>query len=103
VAILAVLGQTREEVQGGYGRREETQANGSRIRKVFGSSVRMNVDIPTVIDAYNHFKGGVDRADQYREYFFTQQINRRNWPPLFYWLLDIALINAYRLRGTTAL
>lgn len=61
----------------------------------------MIVDIPSAIDDYNHYKGGVDIADQYREAYFTQQTSRRNWLPLFYWLLDTAIINAYLLACST--
>src|SRR2546430_2151902 len=43
---------------------------------------------------------GVDVADQLRSYYNTQQTARRNWMPLFYWLLDTAIINAYRIART---
>ena len=41
--------------------------------------------------------GGVDLANQYRESYETHRATLRNWWPLFYWLIDIACINAYRL------
>jgi len=46
-------------------------------------------------DHYNHYKVGVDVADQYRSYYFTQLKCLRNWPPIFYWLLDTSVINSY--------
>src|SRR5436305_12076837 len=39
--------------------------------------------------------GGVDIADQLREYYGTQLPIRRTWMPLFFWLLDTAIINSY--------
>jgi hypothetical protein len=41
--------------------------------------------------------GGVDIADQLRAGFSTQQRGLKPWRPLFYWLLDSAIINAFRL------
>jgi len=37
---------------------------------------------------------GVDVADQYQTYFDTQLISRCNGYPLFYWILETALINS---------
>jgi hypothetical protein len=49
------------------------------------------------IDDYNHFMGRVDIADQLRAGFSTQQRGVKPWRPLFYWLLDSAIINAFQL------
>ena len=43
---------------------------------------------------------GVDVADQLRSYYNTQQTVRRNWMPLFFWLLDTAIVNSYRIART---
>ena len=66
------------------------------IRRHFTSTC-MEVDIPSAIDDYNHLRSGVDIADHYGEDYFTQQTSRRNWLPLFYWLLDIAIIDGFLL------
>jgi len=39
--------------------------------------------------------GGVDIADQLRAYYSTQRISLRSWYPLFFWMLDTAILNAY--------
>jgi hypothetical protein len=49
------------------------------------------------IDDYNYYIGGVDIADQLRTGFSTQQRGVKPWRPLFYWLLDTAIINAFRI------
>lgn len=41
--------------------------------------------------------GGVDLANQYRESYETHKASQRTWWPLFYWLIDVACINAFRL------
>jgi hypothetical protein len=53
--------------------------------------------IPGAIDDYNHHMGGVDIADQLRASFSTQQRGVKPWRPLFYWLLDTTIINAFRI------
>ena len=53
--------------------------------------------IPSMVDDYNNFMGGVDIADQLRASFSTQLRGVKTWRPLFYWLLDTTIINAYLL------
>lgn len=44
--------------------------------------------------------GGVDIAYQRRSYYYTQLRVCRNWLPLFFWLLDTAVINSFLLAQT---
>ena len=67
------------------------------VRGIFGNQSRKMLPIPEFIDDYNYHMGGVDIADQLRSYYCTQQRSCRNWYPLFYWLLDTTLVNAYRI------
>jgi hypothetical protein len=53
--------------------------------------------IPGAIDNYNHYIDRVDIADQLRAGFSTQQRGLKPWRPLFYWLLDSTIINAFRV------
>ena len=41
--------------------------------------------------------GGIDIANQLRESYKTHKATQRNWWPLFYWLIDVTVINSYRL------
>ena len=61
-----------------------SSSNGPAIRRVFGPTERSNVAIPVITNDYNRYKVGVDVADQYRSYYFTQLKCLRNWPPIFY-------------------
>ena len=74
-----------------------SSSNGPAIRRAFGSHERVNIPIPVITNDYNRYKVGVDVADQYRSYYFTQQKCLRNWPPIFFWLLDTTVINSYLL------
>ena len=74
-----------------------SSSNGPAIRRTFGSQERLNVPIPVITNDYNRYKVGVDVADQYRSYYFTQLKCLRNWPLIFFWLLDTTIINSYLL------
>ncbi|CAG8660293.1 6911_t:CDS:2, partial [Paraglomus brasilianum] len=88
------------EVERERRRPRETSTNAAKVRAVFGSESKKKLLIPKVIDDYNHCMNGVDIADQLRSYYNTQQTVRRNWMPLFFWLLDTAIINTYRIART---
>jgi len=76
----------------------KTSTNGSTTWKAFGDNSRMTMPIPRLIDDYNQHMGGVDIANQFREPYETHRTTLRVWFPLFYWLIDAAVINAYRLQ-----
>ncbi|GES85239.1 hypothetical protein RCL_jg18055.t1 [Rhizophagus clarus] len=76
-------------------RPRETSTNAVKVRAVFGTASKKSLPIPVVIDDYNHFMGEVDIADQLQGYYDTQLPVRRTWMPLFFWLLDMTLINLY--------
>src|SRR6266540_1953751 len=65
----------------------------SKISKYIKNKKKL--PIPIVIDDYNHFMGGVDIADQLRSNYIIQFPVQRTWVPLFFWLLDTAIINSY--------
>ena len=46
---------------------------------------------------YNRFIKGVNTADQIRSYYTSLKIHRRTWKPLFHFLLDTTVTNAYKL------
>ena len=81
-------------------RPKKTSTNAIMVRRTFGDEPRKLLPIPAFINDYNFHMGGVDIADQLRSYYSTQQKASRNWYPLFYWLLDTSIINAYRLLKT---
>jgi hypothetical protein len=75
-----------------------TSTSAAITRRVFGDFPVKDLPIPIAIDAYNHYMGGVDIANQLRASYTTlRNQNLRYWKPLFYWLLDIALTNSYLL------
>jgi len=81
-------------------RPKKTSTNATVVHNIFQDQSRKVLPIPEFIDDYNYHMGSVDIADQLRSYYTTQQRCRRNWFPLFYWLLDTSLVNAYRIQKT---
>jgi len=79
-------------------RPSRTSSSAAITRPLFGNSPVKDLPIPVPIDAYNHYMGGVDIANQLRASFTTlRPQNLRYWKPIFYWLLDIALTNSFLL------
>ena len=74
-----------------------TISNGPAIHRTFGSQEQLNVPISVITNDHNRYKVGVDVADQYQSYYFTQLKCLRNWPLIFFWLLDTTIINSYLL------
>ena len=52
---------------------------------------------PSVIDMYNKAMGGVDRADQLREYYSVGRSSYKWYRYIFWYLIDISICNAFIL------
>jgi hypothetical protein len=76
-----------------------TSTNAAIARAPFRDEVEKNLAIPTAINDYNHYMGGVDIANQYRASYETHRRTERNWFPLFYFFLDAAIVNAFRIQS----
>jgi hypothetical protein len=76
-------------------RRPRAHDKNKAIQEMYDGKSRKMLSIPRVVDDYNHNMGGVDTADQLRQYYTAQMRTSRTWVPLFLWLLDTSIINAY--------
>ena len=99
VTMLTTIHSLGEDWQITKNRRRprQTGLNAGHVEEIFGEDGQRELKIPCMIDDYNHHMGGVDIADQLRSYNSTQLVARRNWMPLFFWLLDITLVNSFIL------
>ena len=52
---------------------------------------------PEAIISYNKFMGGVDRGNQLRGYYSCRMKSRKFYKYFFYFLLDVAITNAFVL------
>jgi len=74
-----------------------TSTNAIFTRQVFGNKERKVLPIPKIVNDYNHHMNSVDLADQCRAAYPTHVRACRNWLCLFYFLLDISLVNSHIL------
>jgi hypothetical protein len=73
----------------------KTSTSAKIAREPFDDQATKELPIPRLIDEYNFNMGGVDRANQLRASYETHQKALRSWWPIFFWILDVAIINAY--------
>ena len=79
-----------------YIREKMTNKNNKKhVESVWGKLGAVEVFIPTLIDNYNYWMGGVDLADQRIAYYHPNLRCRRNWIPMFIQLLSMIRNNAY--------
>ena len=84
-------------------RSSSTSTSVSIIRSIFENSACKDLSISAVINAYNSYMSAADIANQCQIAFtILQSQNSCYWKPLFYWLLDIALVNSYLLVRATS-
>jgi len=76
-------------------RPQKTAKNNRHVDKVWGDLGKVLIDIPTLIDDYNHWMGGVDVSDQRIAYYQPNLRCRRNWIPMFIQILNIIRSNSY--------
>jgi hypothetical protein len=58
---------------------------------------RQSVKCPASVKRYNQFMGGVDMADARRKSYSCSRKSRRWWLRLFYFLVDVSVVNSYIL------
>ena len=69
---------------------------GTVLRRTQDGS-RVSVPCPQSIISYNTYMGGVDRGDQLRGYYRCRIKSRKFYKYIFYFLLDVAITNAFIL------
>ena len=73
-------------------RPKKTASNAKITREPFGDKPTKILPIPTFIDDYNHYMGGVDQANQLRASFTTHfPRNQKEFFPGAFWAIDIAV------------
>jgi hypothetical protein len=57
------------------------------------------IEVPSlpVVTLYNKHMGGVDRSDQLRQYYNTSRRAKKWWRYLFWFLVDVSIVNAHIL------
>ena len=97
VLFMSTIHKGDEWIEKQRRRPASTSTSGQQIRLLFGDQPTKVLPIPGAINDYNLHMNAVDLANQLRSHFTTKRTHQRTWKPLFHWLLDTALINAYKL------
>ena len=102
LSTVHTVNQVADIIKSWRRRPAPTSSNTVIARKPFeGLGSRAELEIPHYINDYNFNMGGVDIADQHRSAFKTQRKAIRNWYPNWYWMLDHAYINAFKVGAHT--
>jgi hypothetical protein len=62
-----------------------------------GEKVQKEINRPPAVKYYNLYMGAVDLFDQYRSYTQIDLRSRKFWHPLFWFILESALVNSWLL------
>ena len=76
--------------------------NKKHVRLIWGDEHRRELEIPQIINNYNHWMLGVDVVDQLIAYYRPKIRCRRTWVPIFLHCLDILRVNSYVLYKETS-
>jgi Transposase IS4 len=66
-----------------------------------GQKVQKEISRPPAVAYYNLYMGAVDMFDQYRSYVQVEMRSRKFWHPLFWFVIESALINSWLLYKTS--
>jgi len=98
VLLLTTIHDLRSMVLSNRRKPATTSTNDKAARHAFTKDEhRKLLPIPEIIIDYNHNMGGVDIADQLWASYTTHRKCWRNWLSLWFWLLDITMVNSYFL------
>lgn len=57
----------------------------------------IDVDCPKVIQTYNQHMSGVDRGNQYRQYYELRTKSRKVYKYIFWFMIQVCMLNAFIL------
>jgi hypothetical protein len=103
-ASMVLFQSTVGDPSGSVERPRKRPSNGGKnTDKIWGDSFVKILGIPQLIDHYNHRMNAVDVMDQIRSYYITQRKQYKTWRPLFTFLLEASLSNAWKIAENLSL
>ena len=72
-----------------------TSTNRNHLNTVWGTESVKEIKTPKVIDNYNHWMNGVDKADQLTAYYCPNLQCRCVWMPIWFHCLDAIRVNSH--------
>jgi hypothetical protein len=95
VTMVSTVHTGEESIERVRRKPRPTAVNRRHLELVWGGNPVRAIHIPCMIDDYNHWMGGVDKADQLIAYYRPNLRCRRVWMPLMMHALDILRVNAF--------
>lgn len=95
VFVVSTVHQVGKMIKRLRKRPRKTEDNRRHVDKVWGDKGCVHVYIPTLIDDYNHWMGGVDMADQRISYYHPNLRCQRTWIPMFMQIISMVRTNSY--------
>ena len=97
LSTVYIVNETTDLVERERRRSNKLSTNVVITRQSFGKEVRKTLSISTFIDNYNHYMRDVDLVNQYRITYEMHKSIRRSWFYILLVLLDISIVNSYRI------
>ena len=98
VTMVSTVHYPEPSVVSARRRPRKTSKNKGHVDTVWGDKLVIKIQIPQWIHDYNHWMGGIDKADQLISYYRPQLWCRRTWIPIFLHTLNCFRVNAYVLQ-----
>jgi hypothetical protein len=95
VTMVSTVHTGHEKIERSRKKPRTTGTNRANLGPVWGTEFVRQIEIPGMIDDYNHWMLGVNKADQLVAYYRPILRCRRVWMPLMLHCLDILRVNAY--------
>ena len=95
VLCVSTLHKVGEVIKRKRKRPRKTHKNKNHVDIIWKDNPVAEIYIPTLIDDYNHWMGGVDLTDQMIAYYHPDLRCRRNWIPILLQILSIIRGNSY--------
>jgi hypothetical protein len=95
--MVSTVHTGKEKVKKDRKKPRVTSTNRNNLVPVWGNEFVVSIEIPGMINDYNHWMLGVDKADQLISYYRPDLRCRRTWMPLVMHALDIIRINCFAI------
>ena len=99
VLIVSAIHKFEQIIKRNRGKPRKTLKNCCQVDKIWGEKGAVPIFIPTMIDDYNHWMGGVDLSDQMIAYYHPDFRYYRNWIPMFIQVISIIRNNVYIIQS----
>ena len=71
------------------------------VRRMQRDGTRASVQCPDAVDLYNRYMAGVDKGDQYRQYYRVRTRCLKHYKYIFWFIFDVSITNSFILSTFT--